>query len=111
MPRKRKSQQSEYPKLKLPCDYVPKGGEWPEDPLVDNAPKEALLAQGIAKSFRECCAKQKTNANAVARSTGIGSQTVYNLRDGKSWPNLITIARLEIHFDRRLWGNEHKPRR
>ena len=76
---------------------------------MGNAPKEALLAQGIAKSFRKCCAKKKTNANAVARSTGIGSQTVYNLRDGKSWPNLITIARLEIHFDRRLWGNEHKP--
>ena len=111
MPRKHKSQQSEYPKLDLPLDYAVKRGDWPEGPLVGHAPKEALLAQGIARSFRECCAKKKTNANAVARSVGLGSQTVYNLRDGKSWPNLITIARLEIHFNRRLWGNEHKPRR
>ena len=83
MPRKHKSQQSEYPKLDLPLDYAVKRGDWPEGPLVGHAPKEALLAQGIARSFRECCAKKKTNANAVARSVGLGSQTVYNLRDGK----------------------------
>lgn len=75
-----------------------------------DAPKEAHLARGIAIRFLCYRDKRNTTINEIARSIGVGHQTLYNIRDGETWPNLITVARLEIHFNRRLWGNEHKPR-
>ena len=35
-------------------------------------------------------------------------ETIYNVRDGETWPDFTTIARLEIYFDCRLWGNAHR---
>ena len=35
-------------------------------------------------------------------------ETIYNIRDGETWPDFITIARLEIYFKIRLWGNAHR---
>ena len=112
MPRKPKPDESkEEDKLKQPSDYVAAGKKWPAGPLVDNAPKEAHLAQGIAVKILDQIEKNNTTRHAVAKLRGIDAQTLYNVLDGKSWPNFVTVARLEIHFNRRLWGNEHKPRR
>ena len=35
-------------------------------------------------------------------------ETIYNIRDGETWLDFITIARLEIYFNIRLWGNDHR---
>ena len=92
----------------MPRDYIATG-KWPAGPLKPKAPKEAHLARGIAIRFLHYRDANGTNINEIARLTGLGRQTLYNLRHGKSWPNLITVARLETHFDRRLWGREHIP--
>ena len=112
MPPRRKATRQPKPKPALlrPRDYIVKGQQWPQGPLAAHAPKEARLVRGIATKFLYYRDKRNTTINEIARSTGLGHQTLYNLRDGESWPNLITIARLEIFFQRRLWGNEHKPR-
>ena len=106
MPRRPK-----FGQLEQPYDYAVKREEWPRGPLRDNAPKEARLAQGIAEKILDQIDKNNTTPHAVAMRLGIGRQTLYNVLDGKSWPNFITVARLEIHFNRRLWGAEHKPKR
>ena len=112
MPRKPKPDESkEADKLDKPTDYVAPGKKWPAGPLADNAPKEARLAQGIAVKILDQIEKNNTTRHAVAKRTGIDTQTLYNVLDGKNWPNFVTVARLEIHFNRRLWGNEHRPRR
>ncbi len=93
-----------------PCRFVPEG-EWPQGHLAAHAPEEARLAQGVARRFIDCLKESNTNINAVAASTGMGPQTLYNLRDGKSYPSLVTVARIETHFDRLLWGDEHLAER
>lgn len=35
-------------------------------------------------------------------------EVIYNIRDGETWPDINTLARLEIYFDCRLWGNAHR---
>ena len=35
-------------------------------------------------------------------------ETIYSICDGRIWPDFTSIARLEIYFDCRLWGNEHR---
>ena len=89
----------------------PQARNGPKAPSRDNAPKEARLAQGIAVKILDQIEKNNTTRHAVAKRTGIDTQTLYNVLDGKNWPNFVTVARLEIHFNRRLWGNEHRPRR
>ena len=89
-----------------PSRFVPKG-EWPQGDIAAGAPEEARAAQGVARRFIDCLEQFDTNINAVATATGMGPQTLYNLRDGTSYPSLVTVARLEAHFDRLLWGDEH----
>ena len=97
--------------LKPPREYVAEGGKWPQGPLVDNTPQEVLLAQGIACAILRYSNKpKKRSRREVARKANIGYQTLYNFLDGKTWPNIVTIARLEMFFNRRLFGNEHRPR-
>ena len=108
MPRKPGPPESEHDESEGPRRCIA-NGEWPRGDLGAGAPEEARLAQGIARRFIDCLDEFNTNVNAVATSTRMGPQTLYNLRDGKSWPNLVTVARLEIHFNRRLWDHEHIP--
>ena len=42
---------------------------------------------------------------------GVSHQTIRNIIQGRTWPDLMTIARLERYFDRKLWGNAHKKPR
>ena len=46
----------------------------------------------------------------IAARRGLTPQTIYNVLGGKTWPDLTTIARLEIHFRVRLWGNHHRKK-
>ena len=91
--------------LKKPCDYVQPGATWPKGPLAD-APPEAYLVRQIAQKLKERNARKDVYKIAALR--GLTPQTIYNVLDGKTWPDLTTIARLEIHFRVRLWGNHHR---
>ena len=102
--------------LKRPREYVQDGAEWPEGPLVADAPPEARLAQGIALKIKNYSEGKGPHGNPlppykIAQRVDIAPQTLYNLLDGETWGGFVTIARLEIFFDRRLWGNEHRKRR
>ncbi len=84
-------------------------GKWPHGQLAPDAPPEARLLQGIARDFDEYRNRDDYH-NAVyviAHELKLSHATVYNILRGTTWPNLITIARLEILYKRRLWGNEH----
>lgn len=86
------------------------GEEWPYGQLADDAPKEARLVQGIVGRINRYAHKRGESRFAISRSADIGYETLYKLLRGETYPNLVTIARLEKHFNRRLWGNEHLPR-
>ena len=84
--------------------------EWPFGRLVADAPIEARLVQGIVWRINYHCCRRNETPYVVARSAKIGLETLYKILRGESYPSLVTIARLEKHFGRRLWGNEHLPR-
>lgn len=100
-----------HPQLKAPRDYTAPGEQWPQGALAADAPKEARLAQGIAKTALRHIHRCDTTPDAVAHKQQIAVETLHDLINGHTWPDFITVARLEIHFNRRLWGHEHKPRR
>ena len=43
----------------------------------------------------------------MAEKTGLGRQTINNILLGKGWPDIRTVARLEVALGKRLWGPEH----
>ena len=104
--------------LDPPWEYVNSGkkNDWPTGPLKGNAPAEALLAQGIAKRILKAVEKleekkrKKMSKREIADAAGIGHQTLCNFLNGDTWPDIVTIARLEMFLGKRLFGNEHRPR-
>ena len=58
--------------------------------------------------------KAKTDKESVryyAKQAGLSPQTIINILNGTTWPDLRTIARLENAVDGKLWGNEHRQYR
>ena len=50
----------------------------------------------------------KSQVARTSADTKMTRETIYNIRDGETWPDFTTVVRLEIYFDIRLWGNEHR---
>ncbi len=91
--------------LAHPRDYLQEGETWPHGRLVEDAPPEARLAQAVAHRLR---VGSDDSIRGIARAADISPQAVLNLRNGASWGDLPTIARLEIALDTNLWGREHR---
>ena len=122
MPRQRKLVWVDRYHRLSPIGYLQSRSTWPKGPLKPDAPYEAHLARQIAENLYPyiIVSKKKTPGPAkqlhrkaqtvkkVADDTEIVRDTIYNIREGKTWPDFTTIARLEIYFDCRLWGNEHR---
>ena len=81
-------------------------GRWPDGPLKSNAPPEAHLAAALAIRLREALGTRPLEP--FAGRCGISSQTIRNALQGNAWPDLRTIARLEVALGKRLWGKEHR---
>lgn len=96
-----------HPDLKRPCDWLPEG-DWPNGELGPEAPPEVRLAQGIAIRFNKY--RKKTNLKEVAKQTRVSRPTLYGIIDGTTWPNIVTVARLEMRYKEMIFGNEHRPR-
>ena len=43
----------------------------------------------------------------MSELTGLSRQTINNILLGKTWPDIRTVARLEVALEQRLWGREH----
>jgi hypothetical protein len=110
MARRRKPARPGDDTLKQPRAYLAEDGKWPYGPLVDNPPKEVLLAQGICKKILHYSQKRQWTRHHIAQEAAIGYQSLYTLLNGTTWPDIVTVARLEMLFKRRLFGNEPRPR-
>ena len=92
--------------------------DWPDSPLHLNVEPEVLLVHDIAVRLRELVdAKIAKTRGPISiedladEIDGVSHQTIRNIIQGRTWPDLMTIARLERYFDRKLWGNAHKKPR
>ena len=84
-----------------------KSGEWPDGPLVDDPPTEAVLAQHISTIFRDACKSRGLSTRKAAAKAEISQKAVFNLLHGNSWPDLPIISRIENNLGIPLWTSQH----
>ena len=73
---------------------------------ADGTPPEAFLAAALAGRLGTKSVDE--SIRYVAKKADLSPQTILNILNGKTWPDLRTIAKLENAFNSRLWGYEHR---
>ena len=91
---------------KHPVTYLEKDGVFPNGPFRFGTPREVFLAAALVIRLNNTIGNE--SIRYVAKIAGLSPQTILNIRTGKSWPDLRTIARLETALRTRLWGMEHR---
>ena len=91
-----------------PRDHLA-SGDWPDGPLRDDAPSEARQMQTLTRRLRTLVRRADRSIYAIARDAGLTPQTIHNALQGKNWPDLVTIHRLEVELAERLWVNADLP--
>lgn len=76
-------------------------GAWPDAALADH--HGARVAQALARRLAATMDRRGISANRLARSSGINRQTIANVLAGSGWPDLLTIASLELALEADLW--------
>ncbi|MDE0132304.1 MAG: helix-turn-helix transcriptional regulator [bacterium] len=93
---------------KHPVTYVAPKGKFPQGPYRSETPPEVFLAAGLARRLKDRI--EKDSIRHFAHKANLSPQTLVNILRGETWPDLLTIARLEHALERKLWGNEHRKR-
>jgi ribosome-binding protein aMBF1 (putative translation factor) len=78
-----------------PCKYVE--GSWPTGPAKADAPRALEHARAIA--IRLAAALEGRAVTDVAERADLARSTVYDLVNGASWPDLISLGKLEAALD------------
>ena len=89
-----------------PATFVEKNGIFPQGPYREDTPKEVYLAGGLAIRLSNKIGDE--SIRYVAKHADLSPQTILNILNGTTWPDLRTIARLENALNAKLWGNEHR---
>ena len=95
-----------------PRDYLvdPNSGEWPSGAMVADPPPEALLALHISTVLNEFCGARGLSSYTAAAAAKISQKSMYHLLAGRSWPNLVTILRVEQNLGIQLWAGQHNAK-
>ncbi len=72
---------------------------------MPEAPPEAHLVAGIARRLRDTIGAR--SLRSVAAAAGVSVGTVSSLLSGRTWGDVVTVARLEQGLGVELWGHEH----
>ena len=98
----------------LPKSWI-EAGEWPRSEVwKEDAPPSAKLAQGIAARLNDALKYDKKydpariSARKAAEAAGLANATVTAILKGEVWPDIDTVARIEIALGVTLWGDEHR---
>jgi len=89
-----------------PVTYLEKDGSFPKGPFRSESPPEVYLAAALADRLQT--ATRSDSIRYIAKLAHLSPQPILNILNGRSWPDLRTIARLEVVFDCMLWGYEHR---
>ena len=89
-----------------PITYLAKNGSFPDGPFRPKTPPEVYLAAAVARRLKGGI--RYNSIRSVAKKADLSPQTIINILNGKSWPDLRTIAKLENACNSWLWGTEHR---
>lgn len=83
-----------------PNDWLEEGS-WPDGPALPGAPDVVAYAVAIARSLDD--ALQGLVRSHVAEQAGIERSTLYDILAGNTWPDMVTLAKLEQTLNVTLW--------
>ena len=87
-----------------PDGEIKPGGETlPDGSKTPETPAAAHLLRVVVWRLRLLMEARHLSVNAVAVEAGLNPQTVHNLLNGVSWPDMETMCRLELALHERLW--------
>ena len=89
-----------------PAEYGITERSFPDGSFSDETPPEVYLAAALAIRLKNRIGND--SIRYVAKKADLSPQTILNILNGKTWPDLRTIARLETALSARLWGYEHR---
>ena len=77
-------------------------------PYQPGTPADVHIAAALATRLHKRISVE--SIRYVAKRAGLGPRTIINILNGTTWPDLRTIAKLEIALNGRLWEtNTAKP--
>ena len=79
---------------------------FPYGEFREGSPPEVFLAAALARRLKEKIGDE--SIRYIAKKADLSPQTILNILNGKSWPDLRTIAKLENALNSQLWGSEHR---
>ena len=65
----------------------------------------------VSRRFHNLIEPREWKIREISNEIGISTHAVFDLLKGNTWGTLPIIARIEMRFDTRIWGGEHKERR
>jgi len=89
-----------------PRDYVTTGA-WPEGRVTRSAPVAVRYAQEITR--RITAASAGWTQTALAEQAGLARSTLHDIVTGRTWPDVVTLAKLEAVLQVKLWPEELPP--
>lgn len=85
-----------------PNELVP---AWPDGPAADEVGE---VARRFAGNLRK--AMGETSIRAAAEACGMNHATLIGILEGRAWPDMETIAKLERGLDAALWPGHQAAR-
>jgi hypothetical protein len=79
--------------------------DWPDGPATDAIGE---VARAFAGNLREAIGE--TSIRAAAEACGMNHATLIGILDGRAWPDMETIAKLERGLDAALWPGRRSAR-
>jgi ribosome-binding protein aMBF1 (putative translation factor) len=84
-----------------PRDLAPDPDLWPHAPLPGQP--QAQVVQAIARALEREMGRQDLSLRQLGLRSGINRQVITNLLRGDSWPDVVTVSRLEDGLGVSLW--------
>lgn len=91
--------------LRRPVDYV-LSGNWPNAELGESLPAE--FAQIFARNLSLMTAGN--SLRDIGRRAQLSPQTIQFLQLGETWPDMVSVVKLEIVFRTILWPSDRERR-
>ena len=82
-------------------------GQWPDGPFAQDAPTAVAYAVEISRRLE--ASLQGQPKAALARQADIERTTLYDMLAGRTWPDAVTLAKLEEALGTRLWPEHPVP--
>jgi transcriptional regulator with XRE-family HTH domain len=91
--------------LRPPREYV--RGEWPHAVIPEDAPLAVSYMQRLAVAIRQAIEEQGITHMELSDRINLDRSTLRLLLNGYTWPDMVTITRLEHGLGRTLWPTFH----